>query len=61
MKILILLPWEKDYIAFRDKFSNLLTYAPLTIVTLAALVPEELNTEVDVCDEMSQKFDYNKV
>lgn len=60
MKILLLLPWEKDYKAYRDKFSNLLTYAPLTLVTLAALIPQELNAEADVCDEMVQSFDYNK-
>ena len=60
MKILLLLPWEKDYIAYRDKFSNLLTYAPITLVTLAGLVPPELNAEIEICDEMVQKLDYNK-
>lgn len=60
MRILLLLPWEKDYIAYRDKFSNMLTYAPITLVTLAGLIPRELNAEVDICDEMAQKFDYDK-
>ena len=60
MKILLLLPWEKDYRAYRDKFSNRLSYAPLTLVTLAALVPPELNAEIDICDEMFQSFSYDK-
>ena len=60
MKILLLLPWEQDYVAYRDKFSNLLTYAPITLITLAGLVPQTLNAEIDICDEMVQRFDYNK-
>ncbi len=60
MKILLLLPWEKNYKAYRDKFSNLLTYAPLTLVTLAALIPPELNAEIELCDEMVQSCDYKK-
>ena len=60
MKILLLLPWEKDYVAYRDKFSNLLTYAPITLVTLAGLVPRGLNADVEICDEMVQKFSYDK-
>jgi len=59
MKILLLLPWEKDYVAYRDKFSTLLTYAPITLVTLAALVPETLNAGITVCDEMVQKIDFD--
>ncbi len=60
MKILLLLPWEKDYKAYRDKFSNLLTYPPLTLAALAALIPQELGAEIDVCDEMAQSFSYDK-
>jgi radical SAM superfamily enzyme YgiQ (UPF0313 family) len=60
MKILLLLPWEKEYKAYRDRFSAMLTYAPITLVTLAALIPQELKAEVDICDEMTQKFDYDK-
>jgi len=60
VKILLLLPWEKDYKAYRDKFSAMLSYAPLTLATIAALIPPELNAEVDVCDEMMQTIDYDK-
>ena len=60
MKILLLLPWEKEYKAYRDKFSNKLVYPPLTLVTLAALIPQELGAEINVCDEMAQNFSYDK-
>jgi radical SAM superfamily enzyme YgiQ (UPF0313 family) len=59
MKILLILPWEKDYKAYRDKFSAMLTYAPLTLATLAALVPKRLNAEIFVCDEFVQKIDFS--
>lgn len=59
MRILLLLPWETDYIAYRDKFSTKLTYAPITLVALAAMVPPELNAQVDICDEMVQSFSYD--
>jgi len=58
MKILLLLPWETDYMAYRDKFSTKLTYAPLTLTALAAMVPPELNAQIDICDEMVQSFSY---
>ena len=60
MKILLLLPWETDYKAYRDKFSTKLTYAPLTLAALAAMVPAELNADIEVCDEMVQSFSYDK-
>lgn len=59
MRILLLLPWETDYKAYRDKFSTKLTYAPLTLVALAAMVPAELNARIDICDEMVQSFSYD--
>jgi len=45
--------------AYRDKFSTKLTYAPLTLVALAAMVPPELNAKIDICDEMVQSFSYD--
>lgn len=36
---------------FNGSFSKALHYAPLTLTTLAALVPEELNAEVEIFDE----------
>jgi len=59
MRVLLLLPWETEYKAYRDKFSNMLTYAPLTLVALAAMIPAELNARIDVCDEMVQSFSYD--
>jgi len=59
LKILLLLPWETDYMAYRDKFSTKLTYAPLTLVALAAMVPPELNAHIDICDEMVQSFSFD--
>ena len=59
MKILLLLPWETDYKAYRDKFSTKLTYAPITLVALAAMIPAELNAQIDICDEMVQSFSYD--
>ena len=59
MRILLLLPWETDYKAYRDKFSTKLTYAPLTLAALAAMIPAELNAQVDICDEMVQSFSYD--
>jgi len=59
MRILLLLPWETDYMAYRDKFSTKLTYAPLSLVALAAMIPPELNAQVDICDEMVQNFSYD--
>ncbi len=60
MNILIVLPWAEDYKLYRDRFSRYLTYAPLTLVTLAALVPDSLNANVEICDEMVQKVNYDK-
>ena len=60
MKILLLLPWEKDYQAHRDKFSSRLVYPPLTLVALAALIPQNLDIQVEICDEMVQHFSYNR-
>ena len=61
MRILLLLPWEADYRAYRDKFSTKLTYAPLTLAALAAMVQAELgaNANIDICDEMVQSFSYD--
>src|ERR1700738_3858365 len=41
----------------RGIFSKALRYAPLTLTTLAALVPEELNAEITIQDEGVQPLD----
>lgn len=37
-----------------------MTYPSLTLPTLVSLVPEDIEAEVDVCDEISQKVNYDK-
>ena len=50
MKITLLSPQSEMY-RKRGIFSKSLRYAPLTLTTLAALVPEELNAEIRIIDE----------
>lgn len=50
MKITLIMPQSKAY-SKGGAFSNKLRYAPLTLTTLAALVPKELNAEIEIIDE----------
>jgi radical SAM superfamily enzyme YgiQ (UPF0313 family) len=50
MKILLILPYDRTY-HYRGFFSVPISYAPLTLTTLAALVPPELDAEIDIVDE----------
>lgn len=50
MKITLLMPQSEMY-RKRGIFSKSLRYAPLTLTTLAALVPEELHAEIRIIDE----------
>ncbi len=58
MKILLILP--RDYTYHYHGLANKLIgpYAPLTLVTLAALVPTELEAQIDILDEGIQKPNY---
>ena len=56
MNILLVQPWSKEDGSYRSKLSSLISYAPLTLATLKALIPEELNAEVDVCDEIVRDY-----
>jgi radical SAM superfamily enzyme YgiQ (UPF0313 family) len=58
MKILLILP--RDNIYRYHGFANKIVgpYAPLTLVTLAALVPKELEAQIDLLDEGAQKPNY---
>lgn len=60
MKLLLIHAWNKDERSYRGKLSKLLSYPSLTLSTLVSLVPMDLGIEIDVCDEMSQKVDYDK-
>ena len=53
-KVLLIVPWDKKNGSYRSLLSFFIAYKPLTLPTLAALVPPELNAQVDVCDEMTQ-------
>lgn len=58
MKILLILPRDTIY-RYRGLISKVIgPYAPLTLITLAALVPQELNAQIDLLDEGIQKPDY---
>lgn len=50
MKILLILPFDKTY-KYKGSFSKSISYAPLTLAVLAALIPAELNAEIHTVDE----------
>lgn len=52
MRILLIQPWHTTERSYRARLSGLITYAPLTLATLTALVPNELNATVDTFDEI---------
>jgi len=55
MKILFVSPWDKRRLRYRSPLSFLISYPPLTLPMLAALVPPELDAEIIVYDEISEK------
>lgn len=58
MKILLIQPSGTVHRHRVGNFPKSLRYAPLTMTTLAALVPPELDIEVEVCDEGAQLLDF---
>jgi len=58
MKILFVMPRSGLYKKGRG-FRKNLTYAPLTLTTLASLVPGELNAEMRIIDEGVEECDYD--
>ena len=58
MNILIILPRDTGYY-YKGLFRNSVTYAPLTLTTLAALVPDELRAHVEIVDEGAQPARYD--
>src|SRR6516225_12354767 len=57
MKIQLLSPAGEIHRNSTGIFKTSLRYAPLTLTTLAALVPEELNAEITIQDEGVQPLD----
>src|SRR5881275_1827407 len=55
VKITLLMPQSPMY-RKRGIFSKALRYAPLTLTTLAALVPEDLNADIRIIDEGVEDF-----
>ena len=51
MKILLIMPSGSIHKHRTGNFKKTLRYAPLTLTTLAALVPEDLNAEIQLIDE----------
>lgn len=60
MNILLIQPWHGADRSYRSKLSCLISYAPLTLATLSALIPKEIECNVDVCDEIVSNLKYNK-
>lgn len=58
MKILFILPYDNTY-RYHAAFIPSISYQPLTLSTLAALVPSDI-TDITLIDEGVQKFDYSK-
>lgn len=46
------MPWDKKHKRYRNIFSKFTAYAPLTLPTIAGLIPKDLNIEIEACDEM---------
>lgn len=60
MNILLFHPWHGEDRSYRSRLSGLISYAPTTLATLAALVPRELNYQVEVYDEILGQKDFSK-
>lgn len=54
MKILFILPYDNTY-KYKGNFTKSISYAPLTLSVLAALVPKEINAEMKIIDEGVQR------
>jgi len=52
MKILLIMPWDKSHRRYRNLFSKFTAYAPLTLPTLAGLMPKDEDVQIEACDEM---------
>ena len=60
MNILLIQPWQSEDRSYRSRLSCLVSYAPLSLATLAALIPKDIEYQLDVCDEITGKINYNK-
>jgi len=60
MKIVLIMPRSELYQKGRG-FRKNLRYAPLTLTSLAAYTPKELNAKITLFDEGIEKVDYEKI
>lgn len=61
MKILLILTWSVTDRSYRSKFSTWLSYAPLTLGSLAAIIGDERPSwEIETVDEMSSSVDFTR-
>ena len=60
ISIILIQPWEDFDRTYRAKLSTLISYAPLTLATLKALIPKNIECNVDVCDEICTKPNFKK-
>ena len=56
MRILLILPYDTTY-RYKTAFIPAISYQPLTLSTLAALIPAEFNAQITPVDEGVQKID----
>lgn len=60
MNLLMIHAWNENEMAYRGKFSNLLSYPSLTLASIYATIPEGAFDSIDIIDENSQKVEYDK-
>ncbi len=61
MKVLIILTWPKKDRSYRGRLSSLLSYAPITLGSLSAIIERERpEWMIDTLDEMSETVSYDK-
>lgn len=61
MKIALILPRAGIYRYKTGAFSRFIRYAPLTLTTLASLVPEDISTDIQLYDEGIETVDKKKI
>ncbi len=60
IKLLLVHVWNEKELAYRGRFSELLSYPSLTLAVIYSLIPEGVFEEIDVIDENSQRVEYDK-
>lgn len=60
-KIVLILPRSTLYRYKVGAFGHFIRYAPLTLPTLAALIPKEMDIKVEIYDEGVEKIDKEKI